>query len=196
MIIYETYMLGVNVMKCVDPIKNHEDIKRMYAFLKAQSQRDYLLFKFAIHTGIKLNELLNLTVLDVLQGKHAMITHWDVCCSQEIRVVLPEVLRQELMDYIETEGLAFEDLLFQSKRTKKGLSRQQAYRIVHSAAQELGIPHVGLTTLRKTFAYHTYRSGVSISIIQKYLGHQTAQETRKFIGVSKEDAHTNIVLNL
>lgn len=196
MIIYETYMLGVNVMKCVDPIKNHEDIKRMYAFLKVQSQRDYLLFKFAIHTGIKLNELLNLTVSDVLQDGHKMITHWEVCCSQEIHVILPDELRQELTEYIENEGLSPQDLLFQSKRTKKGLSRQQAYRIVHTAAQDLGIPHVGLTTLRKTFAYHTYRSGVSASIIQKYLGHQTAQETRKFIGVSKEGAHTMIALNL
>lgn len=184
------------MLKCVDPITNYEDIQKMYILLKSQSQRDYLLFKFAIHTGIKLNELLNLTVLDVMQDQNEVIMHWEACCSQEIHVALPEILRQEIKHYIEAEKLTSQDLLFQSKRTKKGLSRQQAYRIVHAAAQEVGIPHVGLTTLRKTFAYHTYRSGVSVSIIQKYLGHQTAQETRKFIGVSKEGAHTMIALNL
>ncbi|UXR78645.1 MULTISPECIES: tyrosine-type recombinase/integrase [unclassified Staphylococcus] len=183
-------------MKCVNPITNCEDIQKMYTFLKTQSQRDYLLFKFAIHTGIKLNELLNLTVSDVMKNQYEVIAHWEVCGSHEIQVVLPETLRQEMKHYIELEKLAAHDLLFQSKRTKKGLSRQQAYRIVHAAAQGAGIPHVGLTTLRKTFAYHTYRSGVSVSIIQKYLGHQTAQETRKFIGVPKEGAHTMIALNL
>ena len=34
----------------------------MYSVLRSRSQRDYLLFKFAIHTGIKLSELLNMSV--------------------------------------------------------------------------------------------------------------------------------------
>ena len=39
-------------------------------------------------------------------------------------------------------------------RTQQCLSRQQAYRIIHQAAARLGMRHIGLTTLRKTFAYH------------------------------------------
>ena len=49
------------------------------------------------------------------------------------------------------------NLLFQSLRTHKELSRQQAYQF-HHAAKELGLLHIGLTTLRKTFAYHAYKS--------------------------------------
>ncbi|PWG67641.1 integrase, partial [Enterobacter mori] len=85
---------------------------------------------------------------------------------------LPEALRQELSQFISQAQLKDDELLFQSNRTLKGLSRQQAYRIIHAAADELGMLHIGLTTLRKTFAYHAYQSGISISIIQKYLGHQ------------------------
>ncbi|WP_340578960.1 tyrosine-type recombinase/integrase, partial [Staphylococcus aureus] len=55
---------------------------------------------------------------------------------------------------------------------------------------------IGLTTLRKTFAYHAYQSGISISIIQKYLGHQTTYETMKFIGISTKKSNTTIALNL
>lgn len=183
-------------MNCVDPIKHHEDIQNLYCALKEHSERDYLLFKFAIHTGIKLNDLLHLTVADIMTERNQIITHWEVCAAHEVHVVLPETLRQELQAYIDTETLTSHDLLFQSKRTKKGLSRQQAYRIVHAAATEVGIPHIGLTTLRKTFAYHTYRSGVSLPIIQKYLGHQTAQETLKFIGESSKHTPTMIALDL
>ncbi|QLK85416.1 tyrosine-type recombinase/integrase [Staphylococcus sp. 17KM0847] len=183
-------------MNCVDPIREREDIQKMYMFLRTQSMRDYLLFKLAIHTGVKLNVLLNLTVYDVLDEAYDIVVGWKTCETQGICVVLPERLREELKAYIVAEHLEVEDLLFQSKRTKKGLSRQQAYRIIHAAAVHLGIPHIGLTTLRKTFAYHTYRSGISITTIQKYLGHQTVQETWKFIGVDRKAINTIIALDL
>lgn len=110
--------------------------------------------------------------------------------------MIPEELQRELRQYITMEQLNTGDLLFQSNRTQKGLSRQQAYRIIHAAAEELGMLHIGLTTLRKTFAYHAYQSGISISIIQKYLGHQTTYETMKFIGISRNASKTTIALNL
>lgn len=53
-------------MNQVDPIRDIGDIKLMYKVLQRKSYRDYLLFKFAIHTGIRLSELLNLTVCDVM----------------------------------------------------------------------------------------------------------------------------------
>ena len=183
-------------MNFVDPIRDKTDIHKMYVYLQSQSMRDYLLFKFAIHTGIKLNELLNLKVEDVLNPQHEVVHVWVTSTSQDIRVIIPEKLRGELIGYIREGRLTDTSLLFQSKRTKKGLSRQQAYRIINAAATKVGIEHIGLTTLRKTFAYHTYRSGVSISIIQKYLGHQTSYETMKFIGITKKEINTTIALNL
>ena len=86
--------------------------------------------------------------------------------------MLPTELQLEIKSYIEEHHLKDEDLVFRSMRTQQCLSRQQAYRIIHQAAARLGMRHIGLTTLRKTFAYHAYQSGISISIIQKYLGHK------------------------
>ncbi|WP_086428392.1 tyrosine-type recombinase/integrase [Staphylococcus cornubiensis] len=183
-------------MNYVDPIRDKRDIHRMYDFLQSHSMRDYLFFKFAIHTGVKLVELLNLSVHQVMNDDGTVIEKWAVSRNHEIGVRIPERLREELKAYIEAEALLKTDLLFRSRRTQKGLSRQQAYRIINAAAQQLGIEHIGLTTLRKTFAYHAYQSGISISMIQKYLGHQTSYETMKFIGVSKKEVDTTIALNL
>ena len=122
--------------------------------------------------------------------------YWLEDHAPNIHIRLPEVLRRELSHYIETHNIQDDELLFQSNRTLKGLSRQQAYRIIHAAADELGMLHIGLTTLRKTFAYHAYQSGISISIIQKYLGHQTTFETMKFIGISTKKSNTTIALTL
>ncbi|MDT4048984.1 tyrosine-type recombinase/integrase, partial [Staphylococcus aureus] len=97
---------------------------------------------------------------------------------------------KELLQYIEDRSLSNEDVLFQSLRTNQVLSRQQAYRIIHQASIEAGIDNVGLTTLRKTFAYHAYQKGIPIPVIQKYLGHQSAIETLNFIGLENECEHS------
>ena len=167
-------------MNYVEPIKKKNDIKKMYHVLQMKSDRDYLLFKLAIHTGMRLTDLLHLKVEDIKNKENKEIkTAWIQQSAPFIKIMLPSDLRNEIDTYI------YE------------LSRQQAYRIIHHAAKELGLLHIGLTTLRKTFAYHAYKSGISIAIIQKYLGHQTTHETLKFIGLSpKEDHHTIIALNL
>ena len=183
-------------MNQVDPIRDIKEIKAMYEVLKRKSDRDYLLFKFAIHTGIKLSALLNLSVANVRSEQEDIKMYWLEDHAPNIHIRLPEVLRRELSHYIETHHIQDDELLFQSNRTLKGLSRQQAYRIIHAAADELGMLHIGLTTLRKTFAYHAYQSGISISIIQKYLGHQTTFETMKFIGISTKKSNTTIALTL
>ncbi|UDI78979.1 tyrosine-type recombinase/integrase [Staphylococcus taiwanensis] len=185
-------------MNQVEPIRNKEDVKKMYNVLKEKSERDYLFFKLAIHTGIRLMDLINLKVRDVkMNDREDIKASWIQPCAPSIKIMLPADLRMELNQFIEDYKLMNDQLLFQSLRTHSALSRQQAYRIIHHAAEELGLNHIGLTTLRKTFAYHAYKSGISIAIIQKYLGHQTTHETVKFIGLSqKEEHHTIIALNL
>ena len=186
----------VTKLNQVDPIREIEEITAMYDVLQHKSTRDYLLFKFAIHTGVKLSDLLNMKVNDIKDSEGDVKAYWVEQQAPDIYIQLPDLLRDELSQYIKVEQLEDDGLLFQSNRTANCLSRQQAYRIIHSAAAELGMVHIGLTTLRKTFAYHAYQSGISISIIQKYLGHQTTFETMKFIGISTQKSKTTIALNL
>ncbi|MBL7572639.1 tyrosine-type recombinase/integrase [Staphylococcus saccharolyticus] len=181
-------------MNHVESIKSKIDIYRLYQVLKERSVRDYLFFKFAIHTGIRLTDLLNMTVKQLKSQKKGNIrTSWIVEYEPTIKVKIPDDLLQEMKDYIEELRLEDEDFTFRSTRTHQCLSRQQAYRIVHHAAERLDLQHVGLTTLRKTFAYHAFQSGISISIIQKYLGHRTIQETKKFIGLTNQLKHHTII---
>ena len=51
-------------MNKVEVIKCNDDINKMYDALKARSDRDYLFFKLAIHSGMKITELLTITVKD------------------------------------------------------------------------------------------------------------------------------------
>ena len=161
-------------MNKVEAIKFNDDIVKMYEALKIKSERDYLFFKLAIHSGLKVSELLTITVSQVkrLIEKCTLSEMCKAHFHSLIKIRLPETLSKE------------------SLRTNQVLSRQQAYRIIHQASIEAGIDNVGLTTLRKTFAYHAYQKGIPIPVIQKYLGHQSAIETLNFIGLENECEHS------
>ncbi|MCD8916002.1 tyrosine-type recombinase/integrase [Staphylococcus simulans] len=185
-------------MECVLPIKDKAQIEAMCRTLSEHNQRDYLLFRLAIHTGIKISALIGLKGLDVMESDSnpAIIKVWPHEKESEIVVPLSKHLCEALARYIESECIGPEDYLFKSAKTKRALSRQQAYRIIHDAAVRNGLSHIGLQSLRKTFAYHAYQSGTPLTVIQKYLGHQTLSETLKFIDIPKQDRTIMIQLDI
>lgn len=98
-------------------------IKCMTA-LKARSDRDYLFFKLAIHSGMKITELLTITVKDTkrLIEKGTLSELCKAHYHSLIKIRLPETLSNELLHYIENKSLSNEDVLFQSLRTNQVLS--------------------------------------------------------------------------
>ena len=107
-------------MNQVEPIRNKDDIKKMYDVLKKKSDRDYLLFKLAIHTGIRLTDLLNLKVKDVkMIDQDEIKSSWIESCAPAIKILLPNDLREEVRRFIEYNKLMDDHLLFQSIRTHK-----------------------------------------------------------------------------
>lgn len=189
-------------MEQVLPITKKSQIYEMYQALQAHNQRDYLLFSLAIHTGIKLSSLINLKVSEIVchydrtSNDLRIKEHWCNPKLPEIIVPLPLGLCEALVVFIQSNDFQLDDYIFQSSKTKKPLSRQQAYRIIHDAAECIGLKHIGLQSLRKTFAYHAYQANTPLTVIQKYLGHQTLAETIKFIGIPEIEHTIKIQLDI
>ena len=85
-------------------------------------------------------------------------------------------------------------------KSRKGnnipITRQQAYRILNSAAEDLGIVErnnkgiivsgeIGTHTLRKTFGYHAYRNGVALELLMDIFNHSTPAMTLRYIGITE-----------
>lgn len=178
-------------MEYVEALKDVEQINSMKRYLKEHSERDYVLFVFGINTGLKITEILDIKVSDVFENE-GNVKDFYLLPYKESRtnkeVYLNRTVKETILHYTQSNHLNSEDYLFQSAKTKKPITRQQAYRIIHHAAEEVGIQgKIGTNSMRKTFGFHAYKRGVSISLLQKHFNHSAPSETLKYLGISKDD---------
>ncbi|MDM5198123.1 tyrosine-type recombinase/integrase [Fictibacillus enclensis] len=183
-------------MEYVEALRDVKQINMMKRYLKKHSERDYLLFVFGINTGLKITEMLEIKVKEVM--KEGKILDFFRLPGSEAEIYLNQKVKNALLHYIEASGLSGDSFLFSSRKTKLPITRQQAYRVIHQAAEAVGVKgKIGTNSMRKTFGYHAYRRGVAISLLQKHFHHATPSETRKYLGIQKdENIRTTIDVNL
>jgi site-specific recombinase XerD len=188
-----------NFMEYVEALRDIKQINAIKKYLKKHSERDYLLFVFGINTGLKITEMLDIKVGDVLEKQDSVKNFYCYSHHEMMKeVYLNSKVKQAILHYVQSEQLMFDNYLFKSTKTDKPITRQQAYRIIHHAAEAIGIEgKIGTNSMRKTFGYHAYKRGIAISILQKHFNHSTPSETLKYLGISKEEKiKTEIDVNL
>lgn len=174
-------------MEFVEPIREIESINQIRSLLKQKSQRDYVLFVLGINTGLRISDLLNLTVDDVWDGKRVREFLTLSNNPEGKAIFLNNNVRHALCAYVGDSDLGSDSFLFRTKKHNKPITRQQAYRIINQAARSVGIQgKVGTHTIRKTFGYHAYSKGIAVSIIQGIFGHASPSETLRYLGIDKE----------
>ena len=78
--------------------------------------------------------------------------------------------------------------VIENKKTQKAISRIQAYRIIRTASEKLGLqPRVSCHSLRKTFGYHAWKNGISPAVIMEIYNHSSFAVTKKYLGVTQDD---------
>ncbi len=177
-------------MEYVNPIRDIESINAIKDILRKQSQRDVLLFVFGINTGIRVSDLLSLKIIDVWDGEQIkeFLNLRDEKSGYVMAHYINNAIHIELEKYLSSLTFTENDYLFKSKKNNQPITRQQAYRIIHKAAEDVGIiEKIGMHTLRKTFGYHAYRKGIAISIIKDIYHHTSPAETLRYIGIDKHD---------
>lgn len=182
-------------MELVEPIRDKKKIESMKKYLKGQNVRDYLLFVLGINSGLRISDLLKLTVEEVKDKDRISIREQKTGKAKDFP--LSETAKKSISEYLKVTGFT-DGPLFISRKGSKPITRIQAYRILSNAASHVGIiDAVGTHTLRKTFGYHAYQNGVDITRIQKLLNHSAPSITLAYIGITKEELdNVYISLNL
>ena len=71
--------------------------------------------------------------------------------------------------------------------SQEPLTRVAAYLLIKHAAEALGLENVGCHSLRKTFGYHAWKSGVHLALIMSIYNHSSIQVTKRYLGIEQDD---------
>ncbi|MGE1057860.1 tyrosine-type recombinase/integrase [Bacillus sp. GMa5/1] len=168
----------------VQPLRTKRDIDKMKKAL-AGKPRDLLLFIIGINSALRISDILKLKVKDIRNSE--FVTMHESKTSKAKRFRLNESIKKAAQDLI-PETAKDSDWLFPSRKGDKAISRVQAYRILNNAAERAGVTvEMGTHTLRKTFAYHAYKKGVDLTLLQSILNHSSQRETLRYIGIVQEN---------
>ena len=145
---------------------------------KAPSERDRLMLELMARGGMRIGEVLKLTLADV-DGKKLRLVAPKSGRPQE-HVYLPQKLATRLGAYVMNKDLKQHDRLFP-------MSYAGARAVVVRASEMVGV-YVRPHDLRRFAATHASRSGVPIEIVSKViLRHSNLATTQIYLGKVSDD---------
>jgi len=177
-------------MEFVQPIRNLKQIETIKKLLKQENLRDYCLFVLGINSGLRISDLLSLTISDVYEKNKAKdrIRLREKKTNKFKDFPISDNAKNAIKEYLKSRPIKENEPLFLSRKNKGFLLRQQAYRILNDVARLVGIKDkIGTHTLRKTFGYHAYNNGYDITLIQKLFNHSSPGITLRYIGITQDE---------
>ena len=168
-----------------------EEVRRMLSFVKVQ--RHYAFLSTTYSCGLRLQEALNLQVGDISSDR--LVIHVRNGKGARDRYVpLPKATLKILRRYWCTHHNDF--LIFPATGrggVHKGpdstthMSKPSVQRAVKLALEDAGIrKKAHIHTLRHSYATHLLENGVSLKLIQQYLGHANIQSTLIYVHLTSK----------
>jgi integrase len=178
----------------VEPIRDLKQLNDMKEYLLEHNERDYLMFVLGINSGLRISDLLKLTVEDVKTG---VVIIREQKTSKTKQFALSDICKKAIKHYLQATGLTTGTLFPSAKGYNKPITKVQAWRILNKAADWVGITeNIGTHTMRKTFGYHALRQGVDISYLQDCFNHSSQAVTRRYLGITQDELNDKVYRNM
>jgi len=173
---------------------NDEVLQRLFAALKS-NLRDRTIFTLMLHAGLRVGEVVNLSLADVelSSGRTPQLRLNGKGQSERI-VYLSATAAECLREYLSTRALGTDTRVFLNRRgtriTITGIQLQLA-----KYCRQANI-WITCHQLRHTFASRLLAADVPVTSIQKLLGHRSLRTTQRYIQVAdtqvERDYHVGI----
>jgi integrase len=175
------------------PIRDKRQIRALVNYyLNLGQLRNYVLIVLGLYTALRISDLLRLTWDDVYDFKNNCVKKSIDIIEKKTRKAKKIALNQAVIDALTlfaAQNALPGRALIENPRTKKPISRIQAYRLIRDAAEksEVFTYRISPHSLRKTFGYHAWKSGVSPAVIMEIYNHSSLAVTRRYLGVTQDD---------
>jgi len=184
----------MNGRQFVEPIRSKAEINRVKDAMKADGNVKMLaLFTLGINTAMRISDLLSLRWENIVQrGKIQEKIQYkegktgkcrQIVFSNSVRTILGQLHNLEHGEYV------FSNDVDRYSDEERPLTYVSVYRKLNYYIRErAGIDiRVGCHTLRKTFAYHAFKAGYDIYIIQSLLNHSTPAVTKRYVSLAQDE---------
>ena len=160
-----------------------EAIERMIAV--AGNARNKAIISLLYSSGLRLNELRNLSLKDIylstmqvhVRNSKNHSDHWTI---------LSQKSADQLIEYWNSYKVDREFLFVNSTPDHSQMSKGAIYQIVKAIGKDAGIEHVHPHVLRHSFASHMIEQGIPIEHVQAMMGHRNPNSTHRYIHVSNK----------
>ena len=178
-------------MAATEPIRDKNQVRELAGYwLKRGNTRNYALIVLGVCTALRIGDLLRLVWVDVYDEKagvfrsHIAVTERKT--GKQKKIALNRQAENALRLLFPNRRGAF---IFASNRKEdRAISRVQAWRIVRAAAEGVRLAgRVACHSLRKTFGYFAWKSGVLPVMLMDIYNHSSFEITRRYLGISQDD---------
>ena len=183
-------------MGTTQPIRNLQDIQRMKNYFLEKGQiRNYTMITLALNTSLRISDLLHLKWSNVYWfereefREHIRIVEQKTHKSTQIFINQEARHALSLLKNAKKGGIGEDDYIFKSRSGgNRPISRSRAFVIVKGAADDLGFEGIiGCHSLRKTFGYQAWKTGVPPALIMSIYNHSSIEITKRYLAIEQDD---------
>ena len=176
------------------PIRNRSDIRKLKQYYLDRNQiRNYAMITLAVNTSLRIGDLLRLKWEDVYDFEtqryrdHISLTEQKT--GKKNLIALNKEAAAALRVLQRTAGPRPGDVIFRSRSgDNRPIDRTWAFRIVRGAAEDLHLEGtISCHSLRKTFGYHAWKSGVPPALIMAVYNHSSLEITKRYLAIDQDD---------
>lgn len=182
----------------VSAFKSKKDIEKIKQFLMGkQNKRDYALFVLGINVGLRAQDLVELRVGDISNGRQTIAKKVQVIEQKTLKIrefEINKVAADALKVYLGSLPTYNEDAwLFPSRKGSDHITVDCVRDIIKLTCKELNIKgNYGAHSLRKTFGYwvfvnNTQKNPLVLVTLQKIFNHTTQATTLRYIGIDSAE---------
>lgn len=179
-------------MSTTQPIRNQKLLHAFKDYYRSTTPniRNYTLIILGLNTALRISDVLCLTWDDIFDDsqmkKHLTIREQKT--GKENCIFLNSEVQQTLQEYACKTNKTGIYLFPSPTKQNAPLSRYQAYRIIRSAAEHVGLDgHISCHSLRKTFGYQAWKQGVQPALLMNIYNHSSYRITLKYLCIEQDD---------